>query len=158
MTLPCAEAALPFSLSKGPMLAFSCGRTLDEIQWADERLQQSADGIRCDLRVSEVSRSGRRGDSSTRREPWRKDRAQAMMRCFVLLCLVGCAHTADHGSGACTEYQPMCISGQKHCTTTSNGCTQCSCDSNYGTGEVNPSTIQDTGNMDRPRRAASQHE
>jgi len=70
---------------------------------------------------------------------------------IVLLTLLGCAHTADHGAGSCTEYQPVCITGQRHCTTLPNGCTQCSCDSNYGTGEVNPSTIQDTGNLERPR-------
>lgn len=42
--------------------------------------------------------------------------------------LLGCVTRTDHGSGECTEYEPVCLFGEEVCDVDARGCTFCTCE------------------------------
>lgn len=63
-----------------------------------------------------------------------------MLLAIAAITVAGCATTKDYGAGKCTQYEPLCITGDQQCITDARGCRVCTCnstespDSPYGSG------------------------
>ena len=46
---------------------------------------------------------------------------------LIPLTLAACATTKNYGAGPCTEYSPLCVSGDRVCEHDKRGCEICTC-------------------------------
>jgi len=56
----------------------------------------------------------------------------------LLLLAGGCATTKNYGAGNCTEYVPMCMTGDVICDRDQRGCEVCTCLNDAGAAAPPP--------------------